>query len=227
MLEGFKGAMNFTNTVLEADNTLPPPIADLEKQVTFSNDYVNVLNRKLTWAHEEDGLLRGLPKVYEYPKLNKPLRRQFGVPVYRKAFNSLLSFYDTCDLLVANNFHLNDRRKIIFPSCLIAFERQNEHIILNLQCDFITTSFRDKNESSLLCPSSNTSPLFSPSSESTIDRPLQSIHPCNWEICFDKSHFYNENYNLAIPSSSQIHTIYLTLNTRPVKKFVDRFYKGR
>ena len=219
--------MNFTNTVLEADNTLPSPIVDLEKNITISDDYIKLLSRKLTWAHEEDGLLRKLPKSYEFPKLNKPLRREFGVPVYRKAFNSLLSFYDTCDLFIANNFYFNDRRKIFFPSCLIAFEREGQHIIQNLQCDFITISHRNKDDSSILFPSTDVLLPFSSLPSSTINRSLESIHPCNWEICFDKSHFYKENYNLAIPNTSQIHTIYLTLNTRPLKKFVDRFYKGR
>ncbi|RWS17004.1 hypothetical protein B4U79_07015, partial [Dinothrombium tinctorium] len=216
ILEGYKGACNFSNTVIESESESPEVVKCLQNQVELDSDFMDLVNRRINWCRSDDSLCIPLPRIREFPRLNFNLKRTYGVGYIRTEFNTLLTFYDLSDLFAACNFGFFDRRKVVSPKCLLTFERDQQSAICNLNCDFITLSAHKDQK-----------PLFSSNNSETQEKSLPVISPCNWEICFDKTNFYEENNEIGIPTYSNVHTIYLSTGFHHQKKFVDRFLKGR
>lgn len=221
--EGFKGALNFTNTILEGEE-LPQDIAAIEETVNLDQDILDYLDRKLRFALHTDGMMNKLPPLKEFPFISKTPPKIAGVPISRKESNILNAFYEAANLHICKKYGLMDRRRLNNPECIYPFERESRRCILDLWCDFLTLSRREKN--SFCLPSDNSVKIFKDPS-STEDENLVDIHPINWEICFDPTHLWPEKYVMSTPIDDQIHTIYLTDCAIRFKPLPDRMAKGR
>lgn len=222
--EGFKGAMNFSNTVMEGEDNLPSCISSLEDNITIEDKFISLLEKRLQFAYEDDCLLTKTRKVRKWPRLDIKPRFGFGTPVSRTEGNVLNSFYDVSQLWINKYHHLIDRRRLNYPTVLVPFVRDNQLITLDLSCDFVTLV--QKSSDNYLTPIFDKSEFYEEPSK-TLDKKLISIHPCNWEICFDKTHWYSTDFAWSLPPKDQVHTIYLTDSRFRIKKFVDRFAKAK
>lgn len=229
ILEGIKGVANFTNTVIESNEQLPQQITNLENKVEIDDSNRALLERRLDWTSNQDGFNKQLPRFSIFPKMNKKPPRTFGPHSERIELNTLHSFYDVSDWIASRLSNTFDRRKIISPDCSLAFQRDNCRVLLDLRCDFV--SLTRVSPQNLLQNLPNTEhPLapFCADSEVTRKQSLIDIAPVNWEICFEKSHFYsNEVIESELPAGCDVHTIYLSTNHYAFKPMPDRFLQAR
>ncbi|RWS26779.1 hypothetical protein B4U80_00628 [Leptotrombidium deliense] len=224
--EGFKGAANFCHAVIESDINSPQIVNELEEDVDVSSALMDVINRRIDWCQNDDGIITKLQKVREFPRIDQVPMNKFGIRPERKEFNTLSTFCDATDLFASRNFGFVDRRKLLWPKASVTFVRDGKLVICNLDNEFLTVSNADTTTSSN-DPLLSGNMLFSNEIKSTIEKPIIDIQPCNWEICFDKSHFYDEQLEYAFAPQSRIHTIYLGTHFNHLKKLVDRFLKAR
>jgi hypothetical protein len=229
LLEGVKGAMNFTNTVLEAEDQLPDSIERLQSKVTIDEKSRSALERQLDWTTDKDGFNKQLPRFSVFPKMNKKPLRSFGPHSERIELNTLHAYFDVSDLIASQLTGAFDRRKIISPDCTLAFERDRRRVLTDLRCDFISlTRVSPDNLLNNVPQTEHPLPPFSVEPESTVSRSLVDIAPINWQICFAKTNFYTDQViESELPAGCDVHTIHLSTNHFSFKPMPDRFLKGR
>lgn len=221
--------MNFSNTVLESENQLPASIGRLEQSIQLPDSALLMLQRRLEWSTKTDGFNKQLKRQSIFPKMHEKPPRTFGPHCERMEFNILNSYYDVSDLVASRLSNSFDRRKIISPECTLAFDRNGRQVITDLRCDFVTLT--PVSEAKLLQNLPQTErpvPLFCEQPSVTKDKEVVDIQPANWEICFEKTHFYPEKVDSSpLPSGSDVHTIFLSTNHYAFKPLPDRFLKAR
>lgn len=242
LYEGYKGAVNFTNTIIEDDIRMPHRFTEIEDAVTVPKSFLEILDRRLIWCNRGDGIIQKLPRVREFPRLNFCGRVQVGIHPIRKEMNILRAFYDVSDQFVSNQYEFIDRRKVAAPYCVVPFLRDGKRIILNLKSDFVTTSngaARFSVEATQVAsqqdiaksrdiPNSFALPRsFTDDTDSTLTKDLINIHPVDWRINFNAEHFYDEDFDFAIPKTSSVHTIYFCNNNFGIRAPRDRMMKGK
>lgn len=233
LFEGLKGALNFTNTILESEDELPDKIMDNEDKLVLDKEILEMLKRRLEWSDKLDSQNIRNNLIWEFPRLNKWTTSKFGPTLDRRELNVLTTYSDCSELLVAKQFGYFYYPKVISPKYEIAFQREDNRCILDLRCDFITLqqnpihNLIDKELNEYL---KGDDYLFSKDVQGTKSEELIDISPINWEINFDKSHFYPLDNQLNKPSrinEQNIDTVFLGNNFNIYKPTPDRIIKGK
>lgn len=224
MYEGFKGSLNFVHGVLESKQSLPDEIKALEAEVEIDSNTLDFFTRHVNFALNTDGFVKKLHPFKKFPQISKSPEPQLGVPPHRKDINILRALYEAANLFIAKNVGIVDRRRLLYPECTLAFEREGKRCVFDLWCDFLTLS--SKEQSTYCQPTNQPTKPFGEASTTT-EKNLVDIHPVNWEICFDRSHLWTDKYEMHIPLQDQIHTIYIGDLLTRFKKYPDRFCQGR
>ena len=248
LLEGYKGALSFTNTILESEEALPSKITKNEDKLNLDKEILEMLSRRLEWSDKLDSNLVRINLKWEFPRLNKWTTPKYGASLDRKEVNVTASYQDCSDLLIAKQFGYFHYPKIVSPKYELAFKRNNNRCILDLRCDFITLQQNPSINELLLDDQINASDSNSSTKdlneylkndaylfdsnfkETTKNKELINISPINWEINFDKKHFYptDEQLNRRTPITDQNVDIVFLGNQFNLFKFTpDRIIKGK
>lgn len=238
LFEGYKGALNFTNSILESDESLPDKISNKEDKLILDQEIVEMLKRRLEWSDKLDSANSRVNLKFEFPKINKWTLPKYGASLDRKEHNVLINYSDCSDLLIAKQFGYFHFPKIISPKYEIAFKRDDYRCILDLRCNFITLQQNPIEELLNVQSTSlelneylkNKDYLFDQNVENTKTKELINIQPVNWQINFDQTHFYptDDELNRSTKITDQnVDTVYLG-NQFNLHKFTpDRIIKGK
>lgn len=245
LLEGYKGVLNFTNTILESDESLPDCITKNDDKLIVDDEILNTLERRLKWSDELDSNIARCNQKFEFPRMNKWTLPEFGPTLDRKELNVLTTYADCSELLMAKQFGHFYYPRVISPKYEVAFKRGDHRCILDLKCDFVTLQQNpvgellnlqsDEDRKQILnlkygnLPN-NENGLFCNDVESTIEKELIDIEPLNWEINFDLEHFYSDDQQLNKPNKiteQNVDTLFLGNNFNIHKQTPDRIIKGK
>ncbi|KAI1295608.1 hypothetical protein HDE_05336 [Halotydeus destructor] len=237
LVEGWKGASNFTNTVLMNDGQLPLSLSEVADKVDVSG-FLEILDRKIHWSKMGDSALIKLPKKAEFPRVNFTPRAEVGLHPLRAEANVLRSFYDTSSLLASTKYGFADRRRIVYPYCVVPMVRDGHQIVLDVRAEFVATNVlqtlvkSSQNEGAAATTIEKETkqvplPLFERTPSVTESQQLVDIKPVDWRINFEKSHFYTQDYDFSIPRHLDVQTIYFTSNQNLLKPQATRFMQGR
>ena len=238
LFEGYKGALSFTNSLLQSDESLPDRITCNEDKLVLDREIVDMLSRRLEWVDKLDSTNARVNRKFEFPRINKWALPRHGPTLDRKERNLLYTYADCSDLVIAKQFGYFHCPKVLSPKYEIAFMRDQNRCVLDLRSDFITLQQEPVGE--LLQRSAgskdlneylkNKDYLFCGDVESTKERELLDIRPVNWEINFEKKHFYPDDEQLNRPSKvveQNVDTVFLG-NQHNIFKFTpDRIVKGK
>jgi hypothetical protein len=229
LYEGIKGASNFTNAIIESEESLPEAVKEVESRISIDEKSLERLDRSLHWTKRGDSILNRMPKNKIFPRLNYNNRREFNIHPLRKDVNILRSYQSAADLLISTRYGFVDRRIVDWPHVIVPFERDGQLCVLDLKTEFVTTSAALSPESSVQGRSTSELPVFDRSPESTIEKSLIPIAPVDWSINFDETNFYPdpETWGMRIQPHHQVQTIFLCNNNTITKPQPDRFVKGR
>lgn len=188
-----------TNTVLMEDQMkAKPPIEPTE-------DHLAVVRRQYKWATQGDSILIKLPRVREFPKMNKKLPRVFGSSEERKEVHVLSSLADISQTILAQHYSKNkdcdeqlneliNRRSLAFPHCATPINRQSEILVLDLCLDTLSLS------------KSPIKPLNSNPSQTRDIAPVD-ISPRTWRSLIEKNRDYPNNWTFTLPRRAFPHTV--------------------
>lgn len=209
-------ALVFTNSVCESNDS-PPEILTELPSIEFDNDFWEYVNERLDCCFA-DGWLVKLPKDhlnYWHPtKLRTHTGRDWGLSVPRQEKNLLSTYNELSEKFISLNYGFFPKVKINYPYCVVPFTRDGRLIVMDLECEFITTLNRNY-----------TPPMYSETPILTIDTPLTSIAPMTWPSCFAKSNYYPNDFEFKMQSSSYIHSIFMNHLRGHTLKFED--FAGR
>lgn len=236
LFEGYKGALSFTNTVLQSDEKLPDRLVANEERLVLDREIVDMLARRLEWADKLDSTNARVNNRFEFPRINKWALPKYGPTLDRKERNVLNTYADCSDLLIAKQFGYFHCPKVLSPKYEIAFMRGENRCILDLRSDFITLQqdplgeLLSSGRAELNEYLKSKDYLFCGDVEGTKQKELLDIRPLTWEINFDKTHFYADDEQLNRPSrvvEQNVDTVYLG-NQFNIHKFTpDRVLKGK
>lgn len=239
LFEGYKGALSFTNTVLQSDESLPDRITANEDKLVLDREIVDMLARRLEWADKLDSTNAKVNRKFEYPRINKWSVPRYGATLDRKERNVLNTYADCSDLLIAKQFGFFHCPKVLSPKYEIAFKRDENRCILDLRSDFITLqqdpvgdllSNQNADRNALNEYLKSKDYLFCGDVEGTKLKELIDIRPVSWKINFDKTHFYADDEQLNRPSrvaEQNVDTVYLGNQYNVLKFTPDRVIKGK
>ena len=189
-----------TNTIVESDKLeAKPPLEP-------TNGHIETIQRHFDWATKHDSVLVKLPRAYEFPRINRPKKREYGPPKERQETN-VLNFMSTIsqDILAKyyNDQHDSDkldeilgRKNLAYPHCQVPFERDSLKINLDLFIDSMTLSQVPL-------------PLLNESPETTRSRQPLDISPRTWRSILEKSRDYTPAWSFTLPRNNHLHTIHL------------------
>lgn len=234
LLEGYKGALNFTNSILESDESLPDKIMNKDDKLTVDDEIMGMLERQLEWLDKLDSFNQRNNEKFTFPRLNKHTVPTHGPTLDRKELNALTTYADCSELLIAKHFGHCYYPRVISPKFEIGFKRDDFRCILDLRCDFITLQQNPVDEFLRLESSDQSNATHQLdhrfSVASTKEKELLDIHPLNWEINFEPRHFYPDDESLNKPSrvtAQNIDTVFLGNNFNIHKPTPDRIIKGK
>ena len=223
LYEGIKGAMNFTNCVMEEGF---PAAHRNSEDLAITQDYLDLLKRRLKYSTAGDSAMIPMPRTREFPKMNRNIRRTGGIHPFRKDSSVLKTFQDVSDMFVSATHGSLDRRRVDAPHLVVPFEREGTTCILDLAMEFLTATRHN-----ILPAGSPASPmassLFSTSPLVTVDRSLDNIYPADWRINFEETNFYTEDFGTGVPADAKIHTVFLSNNLVNMKLQPDRMVQAR
>lgn len=239
LYEGYKGALSFTNTLLQSDESLPDRIIANEDKLVLDREIVDMLSRRLEWTDKLDSTNARVNTKFEFPRLNKWAIPKYGPTLERKERNLLFTYADCSDLLIAKQFGYFHCPKVLSPKFEIGFMRDGNRCILKLPSDFITLQQDPLGELLLQQDASrqelneylkSKDYLFCGDVEGTKEKQLIDIRPVNWAINFEKTHFYPDDEQLNRPSrvaEQNVDTVFLGNQFNMHKATPDRIIKGK
>ena len=205
------------------ENNLPDHLQKLKETIQIDDEFVNYADRRINWCINADSALRKLPKNREFPYLDQNPPRVYGIVLNRKENHLLHSLYHMSNMWITKKYGFNSNiitQRVSNPHCILPLNRDNEFVLLDCECDFVTLLTPLKVGASVEVAqfdfnfNSNTSNKF-----------LNSIYPVSWKTIFDESNFYSTDFEFKIPPNSSIQTIFLSNNS--VRKLEDIDYQGR
>lgn len=193
-----------TNSVIETDSLeAHPPMEP-------SGEHIEGIGRQVDWAKKGDSVLTRMPKDKSdiWPKLNRGVRRKYGLSKERVELNVMNALNSYSQALLAKYYHeqanqakLDDilgHRSLNFPHCVAPFERGEEGAKINLDL-FIDSMTIGRQP----MPQLNSTP------EDTRQHEFPDIRPRTWRSVLEKTRSYSPAWSFTLPRNAHLHTIQL------------------